>query len=76
MALYRHAKKVEGEHVPQQVHVIMVNETRADKPVVLTFRFYQVRIHHQPTLKFVFVECIKAYRYGNADQNDSNAHEY
>jgi len=56
--------------------VIFVNKTRADKPVVLAFGFNQVRIHHQPTLKFLFVEGVKAYRYGNADENDCNAHKY
>ena len=58
------------------MHVIFVDKARTDKPVVLTFRFDQVRVHHQPTLKLAFVECIKAYRYGKADENDSNVHEY
>ena len=54
--------------------MIFVDEARADKPVIVTFCFYQVRIHHQPTLKFVLVKGIKTDRYGNADKNDSNVH--
>jgi hypothetical protein len=52
-----------------------VYKARTDQPVILTFGFYQVRIHHQSTLKFLFVEGVKAYRYGNADENDSNTHK-
>lgn len=74
IALHRRTKKIEGEHVPQEMHMVFVDEARADKPVVLTFGFYQVGIHHQPGRKFPLVERVKRYGNGNADENDSDTH--
>lgn len=33
-------KKVEGEHVPKQMHVIFMDESGGDKPIVLTVSMY------------------------------------
>jgi hypothetical protein len=56
------------------VHVVFVNESRADKPVVLIFGFYEIRVHHQPAKNLDFVEGVKANGSGNANENDSDIH--
>ena len=56
--------------------MVLVNEAGSDKPVVLAFGFDQVRSHHQPAQKFLFVEGVKAYNHSNGDENDSSAHGY
>jgi hypothetical protein len=56
--------------------MILVDEARTDKSIVLTFCFDQVGIHHQPTLKFGFVESVKTYRSSYTDKNDCDAQEF
>lgn len=41
------SKKIEGEHIKNQVHVIAVNKSGTDHSVVLTLRSNPVGIHHQ-----------------------------
>lgn len=56
------------------MHVIFMDESGGDKPIVLTVSMYWVRVHHEPRQQFGLVEGIKTYGYSNADQNNGYAH--
>ncbi len=67
-------EKIKRDHVENQVHMILVYESGCYKPVVLSSRFYLVRIHHKFAPHSRFVESYHADENGNAYQEISDIH--
>src|SRR5688572_19058245 len=52
---YRSTEKIKGEHIQQQMHMILMDESRSDKPVVLDFTINLVWVHDERSHKaFIF----------------------
>ena len=71
LLLDRGSKEVKRQHVPQQVHVVFMDEAGGNKPVVLRLPMRIIRIHHEARQDGGRLESVQAYQRCDADDDIS-----
>jgi hypothetical protein len=74
--LHNRSKKIQRDHVKDQMDMILVKKPGGNEPVILITRTNQVWVHNKFPHYLVVAEGIKAYQGGNSDNNITDIHLY